>query len=52
MQLLIVEEKKDGEVKRVIVPVDEKGGDQFEGGGIALILRLKRVTSRRHAFQR
>ena len=45
VQLLIVEEKKDGEVKRVIVPVDEEGDDQFEGGGIALILRLKKVAA-------
>lgn len=37
--VLIVEEKEDGEVNRVIVPVDKKGDDQGEGGGIALILR-------------
>ena len=45
LQRLMVEEKEDGEVNRVIVPVDKKGDDQGEGGGIALILRLKRVAA-------
>ena len=35
------EEKEHGEVKGLIVPVDKKGDDQGEGGGKALILRLK-----------
>ena len=41
MQRFMEEEKEHGEVKGLIVPVDKKGDDQGEGGGKALILRLK-----------